>query len=196
VSGEYANPTFPDERRIRRRHRSIFSDCFAARSLGCSGPAHGVKPKFWFFATKSTLSLLKNVFGLGIGRWMIASEDYSCADQHIGGLRRGKMNRISGDHGIEHSGGKWSVGSTMAELEKTPKRPARKTRCAIYTRKSSEEGLEQAFNSLDAQREACAAYILSQKHEGWTVLPTQYDDGGFSGGTTERPALQRLIGDI
>ncbi len=84
----------------------------------------------------------------------------------------------------------------MAELEKTPKRPARKTRCAIYTRKSSEEGLEQAFNSLDAQREACAAYILSQKHEGWTVLPTQYDDGGFSGGTTERPALQRLIGDI
>ena len=69
-------------------------------------------------------------------------------------------------------------------------------RCAIYTRKSSEEGLEQAFNSLDAQREACAAFILSQKHEGWTVLPTLYDDGGFSGGTMERPALQRLLGDI
>jgi site-specific DNA recombinase len=56
---------------------------------------------------------------------------------------------------------------------------ARKLRCAIYTRKSSEEGLEQAFNSLHAQREACAAFILSQKHEGWTVLPTLYDDGGF-----------------
>ena len=63
-------------------------------------------------------------------------------------------------------------------------------RCAIYTRKSSEEGLEQAFNSLDAQREACAAFVLSQKHEGWTVLPTLYDDGGFSGGTMDRPALQ------
>ena len=66
-------------------------------------------------------------------------------------------------------------------------------RCAIYTRKSSEEGLEQAFNSLDAQREACAAFILSQKHEGWVVLPTLYDDGGFSGGTMDRPALQRLL---
>ena len=64
----------------------------------------------------------------------------------------------------------------------TPSRPpTRKMRCAIYTRKSSEEGLEQAFNSLDAQREACAAFVLSQKHEGWVVLPTLYDDGGFSG---------------
>jgi DNA invertase Pin-like site-specific DNA recombinase len=69
-------------------------------------------------------------------------------------------------------------------------------RCAIYTRKSSEEGLEQAFNSLDAQREACAAFIFCQKHEGWTVLPTLYDDGGFSGGTMDRPALQHLLGDI
>ena len=63
----------------------------------------------------------------------------------------------------------------MAELEKPTRRSAKKTRCAIYTRKSSDEGLEQAFNSLDAQREACAAFILSQKHEGWTVLPTPYD---------------------
>ena len=84
----------------------------------------------------------------------------------------------------------------MAELEKASRRSARKMRCAIYTRKSSEEGLEQAFNSLDAQREACAAFILSQKHEGWTVLPTLYDDGGFSGGTMDRPALKRLLGDI
>jgi site-specific DNA recombinase len=58
------------------------------------------------------------------------------------------------------------------------------------------KGWEQAFNSLDAQREACAAFILSQKHEGWTVLPTLYDDGGFSGGTMERPALKRLIADM
>ena len=69
-------------------------------------------------------------------------------------------------------------------------------RCAIYIRKSSEEGLEQGFNSLDAQREACAAYILSQASEGWTLLPEMYDDGGISGGTLERPALQRLLGDI
>jgi site-specific DNA recombinase len=69
-------------------------------------------------------------------------------------------------------------------------------RCAIYTRKSSEEGLEQEFNSLHAQREACAAYVASQRHEGWSVLPQPYDDGGFSGGTTERPALQRLLADI
>jgi site-specific DNA recombinase len=88
------------------------------------------------------------------------------------------------------------MGPTMAELGKASTHSAKKKRCAIYTRKSSEEGLEQAFNSLDAQREACAAFILSQKHEGWTVLPTLYDDGGFSGGTMERPALKRLIADI
>jgi|HubBroStandDraft_4_1064222.scaffolds.fasta_scaffold52776_2 site-specific DNA recombinase len=69
-------------------------------------------------------------------------------------------------------------------------------RCAIYTRKSSEEGLEQAFNSLEARREASRAYILSQKHEGWTELEEHYDDGGFSGGTMERPALKRLLTDI
>lgn len=68
--------------------------------------------------------------------------------------------------------------------------------CAIYTRKSSEEGLEQDFNSLDAQREACAAYILSQKALGWVSRREVYDDGGFSGGSTERPALQRLLADI
>lgn len=69
-------------------------------------------------------------------------------------------------------------------------------RCAIYTRKSSEEGLEQSFNSLDAQREACAAYIQSQRSEGWRALRGHYDDGGFSGGTMERPALSRLLQDI
>src|SRR5574344_2188556 len=69
-------------------------------------------------------------------------------------------------------------------------------RCAIYTRKSSEEGLEQDFNSLDAQREACEAYIKSQQHEGWTLVEKQYNDGGFSGGTLERPALKKLLADI
>ena len=62
-------------------------------------------------------------------------------------------------------------------------------RCAFYTRKSSEEGLEQGFNSLDAQREACEAFIKSQQHEGWKMLPTLYDDGGYSGGNMERPAV-------
>jgi len=72
----------------------------------------------------------------------------------------------------------------------------KRTRCAIYTRKSSEEGLEQDFNSLDAQREACEAYVLSQKHEGWTALSDRYDDGGFSGGNMERPGLVRLLDDV
>jgi site-specific DNA recombinase len=88
------------------------------------------------------------------------------------------------------------MGGAMGESEQTPRRSAKRTRCAIYTRKSSEEGLEQAFNSLDAQREACTAFIASQKHEGWTVVPVFYDDGGFSGGTMQRPALKRLIADI
>jgi site-specific DNA recombinase len=69
-------------------------------------------------------------------------------------------------------------------------------RCAIYTRKSSEEGLEQSFNSLDAQREACQAFIVSQRQEGWKALPTLYNDGGYSGGTLERPALKRLLEDV
>ena len=69
-------------------------------------------------------------------------------------------------------------------------------RCAIYTRKSSEEGLDQDFNSLQAQREACEAFITSQKHEGWQIIRTHFDDGGLSGGHMDRPALQRLLGDI
>ena len=72
----------------------------------------------------------------------------------------------------------------------------RRMRCAVYTRKSSEEGLDMEFNSLDAQREACEAYIASQRAEGWVTVRDQYDDGGFSGGTLERPALQRLLADI
>ncbi len=73
---------------------------------------------------------------------------------------------------------------------------AKKIRCAIYTRKSTEEGLEQDFNSLDAQREACESYIKSQKHEGWSLLTKKYDDGGYSGGTMDRPAFKQLLQDI
>jgi len=85
----------------------------------------------------------------------------------------------------------------MIESSKNQRsRTVKRSRCAIYTRKSTEEGLEQDFNSLDAQREACTAFIQSQKHEGWTLIPTSYDDGGYSGGSLERPALQRLLVDI
>jgi len=72
----------------------------------------------------------------------------------------------------------------------------KKIRCAIYTRKSHEDGLEQEYNSLDAQRDSGINYINSQKHEGWVALPEKYDDGGFSGGNMERPAVKRLMDDI
>ncbi|HZZ59639.1 MAG TPA: recombinase family protein [Roseiarcus sp.] len=84
----------------------------------------------------------------------------------------------------------------MVELRQNSSPARAKVRCAVYTRKSSEEGLEQEFNSLDAQREACEAYVTSQKHEGWTALATFYDDGAYSGGTMDRPALQRLLDDV
>ena len=71
-----------------------------------------------------------------------------------------------------------------------------KIRCAIYTRKSTDDGLEQDFNSLDAQREACEAFIQSQRSLGWQTLAKRYDDGGLSGATVDRPALQALLGDI
>ncbi len=79
---------------------------------------------------------------------------------------------------------------------KTTKTEPSTVRCAIYTRKSTEEGLEQEFNSLDAQRESGEAFIASQRHEGWLCLPEHCDDGGFTGGNMERPALQRLLADI
>src|SRR3954451_11086756 len=82
----------------------------------------------------------------------------------------------------------------MAERENP--HSSKRARCAIYTRKSTDEGLELDFNSLDAQREACAAFIASQKHEGWKLMPAGFDDGGFSGGSIARPALQRLLADI
>ena len=75
-------------------------------------------------------------------------------------------------------------------------KPAKRVRCAVYTRVSTEYGLDQEFNSLDAQHEAAEAYVHSQAHDGWTLIRTRYDDGGYSGGSTERPALQRLLADI
>src|SRR5713226_6270708 len=82
--------------------------------------------------------------------------------------------------------------SDSAEHPTSPPR----LRCAIYTRKSTEDGLNQPFNTLEAQREAAEAYILSQRHGGWTVVPERYDDGGYTGGNLERPALQKLLGDM
>ena len=81
-------------------------------------------------------------------------------------------------------------------MNAAPSSGRRTIRCAIYTRKSSEEGLDQEFNSLDAQFEACAAYIASQKAEGWKLVPERYDDGGISGGTLERPGIKRLMADV
>ena len=84
----------------------------------------------------------------------------------------------------------------MTNTRKTKAAPVSVVRCAVYTRKSTEEGLDQDFNSLDAQREAAEAYIHSQAHAGWTALPARYADGGFSGSNLDRPALQRLLADI
>src|SRR5467141_3170312 len=101
--------------------------------------------------------------------------------------RRGRDRCSSGSNKTDRHA-RWRAAVPRAD-------PSRK-RCAIYTRKSSEEGLEQEFNSLQAQSEACEAYIRSQRHEGWASARTRYDDGGFSGGNMERPALQRLLADI
>src|SRR6202171_3299380 len=84
----------------------------------------------------------------------------------------------------------------MTASRKTKSIPAAKARCAVYTRKSTEEGLDQDFNSLDAQRESAEAYVASQRHDGWVCLPGRYDDGGFTGGNMHRPALQRLLADV
>ena len=74
--------------------------------------------------------------------------------------------------------------------------PLQKLRCAVYTRKSTDEGLEMEFNSLDAQREAAEAFIVSQKHEGWQLVPERFDDGGYTGGNMDRPALKRLLAAV
>ncbi|MFB9265958.1 recombinase family protein [Bradyrhizobium erythrophlei] len=92
--------------------------------------------------------------------------------------------------------GEKRLASPFEALSSGPASTVRKVRCAIYTRKSSEEGLDMDFNSLDAQRESCEAYVISQRAEGWSPVSDRYDDGGFSGGTLERPALKRLLADV
>jgi site-specific DNA recombinase len=112
-------------------------------------------------------------------------------------MRRGRQEGSSSiEPGAEAK--RAARGSLRRSTQEAPSNVAggRKICCAIYTRKSSEEGLEQEFNSLDAQREACEAFVRSQKHEGWSVLLRLYDDPGYSGGTMERPALKRLLADI
>ena len=84
----------------------------------------------------------------------------------------------------------------MSKATANPNGEKKAVRCAIYTRKSTEEGLQQEFNTLDAQRESGEAYIAAQKHEGWVCLPDRYDDGGFTGGNMDRPAVRRLMKDI
>jgi DNA invertase Pin-like site-specific DNA recombinase len=86
--------------------------------------------------------------------------------------------------------------SRSTRIEPAMPATTKKLRCAVYTRKSTDEGLEKEFNTLDAQRDACEAYVASQRAEGWVLVRDRYDDGGFSGGTLERPALQRLFRDV
>src|ERR1700682_5341576 len=99
---------------------------------------------------------------------------------------------------LASASGRWTLlqPREQAMARGDPARAGPTIRCAIYTRKSSDEGIEQEFNSLDAQREACEAYIVRQRHAGWVGLADIYDDGGLSGGTMERPALKRLLEDI
>ena len=109
--------------------------------------------------------------------------------------RRAESVRDVGHVGAPAYGGP-GRGASAHATGSQPQGVVKKVRCAVYTRKSSEEGLDMEFNSLDAQREACEAYVLSQRQEGWLLLPDRYDDGGISGATLERPALQRLLADI
>jgi DNA invertase Pin-like site-specific DNA recombinase len=106
--------------------------------------------------------------------------------------------RWSGPRFLASGSGRWTLlqPREQAMARADPARAGLTVRCAIYSRKSSDEGLDQEFNSLDAQREACEAYIVSQRHAGWIALANMYDDGGLSGGTMERPALEQLLEDI
>src|SRR5271157_433756 len=112
----------------------------------------------------------------------------------------GKSRRCGSRKGPKGRGERWRENITR----RIARKPApmknlttkRGLRCAIYTRVSTDQGLEQDFNSLDAQREASEAYIKSQAHEGWMLLRARYDDGGFSGGSMDRPALQKLLADV
>jgi site-specific DNA recombinase len=103
---------------------------------------------------------------------------------------------IAGRHQVRRGSASRALGEPSGTPRAGTRSIIRKLRCAVYTRKSSEEGLDMNFNSLDAQREACEAYIASQRADGWVQVPDRYDNGGVSGGTLERPALKRLLADV
>jgi site-specific DNA recombinase len=132
------------------------------------------------------------VIGLFRSRASLEAEILTLRHQ-LNVLRRKAPKRVAFSH-LPNS--RLCPSSDHCQRPKTAATHRQDIRCAIYTRKSSDEGLEQEFNSLDAQREACEAYIVSQRHAGWIALAAMYDDGGLSGGTTERPALKRLLADI
>src|ERR1700733_5423186 len=114
------------------------------------------------------------------------------SQEHCRGTEMTMIQHRPGERGRPSKG----YTDTLKGLEGGTKSTAPKLRCAVYTRKSSEEGLDMDFNSLDAQRESCEAYITSQRAEGWILAADRYEDGGFSGGTLERPALKRLLADV
>src|SRR5262249_6521330 len=112
--------------------------------------------------------------------------------------RRGHQRRRTAQGSLGNPGAQTGVSARAPRAAMLPLADSRDgtVRCAIYTRKSTEYNLELAFNSLDAQREACEAYIKSQAHEGWRLIPGRYDDGAFSGASLDRPALQQLLADV
>jgi hypothetical protein len=135
-------------------------------------------------------------------RFRLARQDLSDAQcrrsrDHRHEMVGTKILRVGDDEEAEAGWGYGAQHRADASLRGRIAMSDQKTfRCAVYTRKSSEEGLEQDFNSLEAQREACEAYVRSQSHEGWKLIPDRFDDGGFSGGNMERPALGKLMAMI
>src|SRR5215472_879115 len=129
-----------------------------------------------------------NAAGRGVGRWLcLELQDLPQPVEDRPGHHR---------HPLERTPVLWFARQTAEGAAVMKTRGSKKVRCAIYTRVSTDQGLEQDFNSLDAQYDASQAYIRSQQHAGWTMVRSKYDDGGFSGGNTDRPALQRLLEDV
>jgi site-specific DNA recombinase len=165
---------------VKRRLRALAAE-FDAKGASALVPAPLLKPG----------TRLLREWG-GKTHTVIVQED---GFEH-GGERYQSLTQVARRITGAHWSGRVSSACEAPDMSKPGPSRSRRLSCAIYTRKSSEEGLEQEFNSLHAQREACEAYIKSQRHEGWTCLPQAYDDGGLSGATLERPALQQLLTDI
>ena len=172
---------------LRRRQRPRSNPARASFANGMGEPTRSALPtsasRFQGTAYRSLTKIARHITG---AQW--SGPRFFSADEKVGDCDSDARQSLDrrGD----------ASETQMVDLRQNGSPARAKVRCAVYTRKSSEEGLEQEFNSLDAQREACEAYITSQKHEGWTVLATFYDDGAYSGGTMERPALQRLLDDV